>query len=146
MNSVFRDNKSQSQDRLNTIDHTTPGMYVYNPLSYTSSFERVTDLMPTVSATPVTNLTKKRKSMSVHTEFKTLPEASDSDILEYFRISKNTVGREPCAFWKRLEFDPLMRLCDKDVEDVDFQYENTEEICEDFDMEKQLREMTVIPM
>jgi hypothetical protein len=120
MNSVFQYTKSQSQDRQNTIDH---GVYV-------SSFERA------VGATPVTLPTKKRKSMSTQTEFKTPPDASDNDI----------VGREPCV-QKRPRFDTVLESCDKEDEDVGlYCYENSDEIFEDLDMEKQLGEMTVLPV
>jgi hypothetical protein len=96
MNSVFQYNKSQSQDRQNTIDH---GVYM-------GSFERAPDLIPAVGAT------KKRKSMSTQSEFKTPPNASD-----------------------------------KEDEDVGlYCYENSDEIFEDLDMEKQLGDMTAIPV
>jgi len=136
MNSVFQYTKSQSQDRQNTIDH---GVYV-------SSFERAPGLIPAVGATPVTLPTKKRKSMSTQTEFKTPPNASDNDIIEYFRTSKNIVGREPCV-QKRPMFDTVLESCDKEDEDVGlYCYENSDEIFEDLDMEKQLGKMNVLPV
>jgi hypothetical protein len=92
------------------IDHTTPGVYVYNPLGYSSSFKRVPDLIPSVGATLVTPPTKKRKSVSTQTELNLLPKVSD-----------------------------------KEDDDFDLYFHgDPEEIFEDLDMEKQLKEMTAL--
>jgi hypothetical protein len=121
MNSVFSDNTSQSQEGKNTvdslqqsthmvIDHTTPGVYVYNPLGYSSSFKRVPNLVPAVGETLVTTPTKKRKSVSTQTEFNFFPKVSD-----------------------------------KEDEDFDLYFHgNSNKIFEDFDMDKQLKEMTAL--
>jgi hypothetical protein len=161
MNSVFLDNKIQSHDRKNTIYYTAPGLYLYNHLGYASSFEKVLSLIPAV-AKPVTHPTKKRKSVSTHTE-------GDNDIFKHPRTSKNQKKRQdyvqnrpslyqvdPLDFVNSLNssdfLDLIKSLESIDVsdfygcEDVDLHcYENADEIFEDIDMEKHLSEITVIP-
>jgi hypothetical protein len=171
MNSKFRDNIIQSQDWQTTIDslqqttsmitQAAPGVYVYKPLGYASSFEKVPVLIPDV-ATPVTHLVGKRKSVSTQT-------ARDNDTLEHFHASKNHKKEQPVqrrpSFYQvdpldfvnslnSLDFlDLLKSLKSMDAsdflgcEDVDLHcYENAEEIFEDIDMKKQLREMTALPV
>jgi hypothetical protein len=138
-------------------------MYVYNPLGYSSSFERTPGLIPDGIATHVTSSTKKRKSMSIQT-------VMNNDIFKYPRALKNQkreqklVQKKP-GFYQvdsldfvnslnSLDFlDLLKSLKSMDAsdflgcKDVDFHcYENAEEIFEDIDMEKQLSEMTVLPV
>jgi hypothetical protein len=160
MNSVFRDIKIQSQDRKNIIDHNTPIVYVHDPFGYTSSFKRVTDLIPVVVT--VTPPTKKRKSKT--------QMVKDSDIFKYPRASENQKKEQrpvqrrpsfdqmdPLGFvnsLNSLDFSDLLKSLKSmgasdflGCEDVDFHcYENAEEIFEDIDMEKQLSEITVLPV
>lgn len=126
------------------IDHTTPGVYVYKPLGFTSSFERVPDLIPAVYAAPRSPAGKKRKSASTQTEFKTLEKASDKDGLDYFRATKSRDEKAPIRAQKRLRFDAELDLGDEEV-DL-YCYEDAEEIFEDIDMEKQLKSMTALPV
>lgn len=146
MNSVFQDNKSQSKDMQSTYGVIYPQIKksqvsVYKPLDYASLFERAPVLIPSVVATPVTTPTKKRKSVSTQTEFNIPMDASDNDILEYFRTSKNIVGRE-LRVQEMPRSDPVLGLCDEDV--GLYCCENSEEIFDDIDMNKQLREMTAL--
>lgn len=111
----------------------------YKPLDYASLFEGTQVLTPSVVTTPI----EKRKSVSTQTEFNTNMDASDNDTLEYLRTSKNIVGREP-RVQEMPRSDPVLGLCDEDV--GLYCYENSEEIFDDIDMNKQLREMTAIPV
>lgn len=138
MDSVFNDNKNQSQYKQNIIDHTTPGVYVYNPLCYKGSFVKV--------STPVTHQLKKRRSMSTQTVLEIPRGVSDNDILKYFRKTKNIARGE--TYSKKIpDFNTVLDICDKEDDEFDlYCYDDMDEIFEDINMEKQLVEITSLSM